>query len=84
VCVAFILDVHSRVIVSWQLADHLRTDLVLATIEWIDWYNHRRLHRELGLIPPAEHEAAWHHKHTPELTAGATSPHCSVPGAHDE
>ena len=31
--VAFILDVYSRVIVGWQLADHLRTDLVLDALE---------------------------------------------------
>ncbi len=151
--VAFVLDVHSRTIVGWQLADHLRTDLVLdalemaiwrrdvtigslvhhsdrgsqytsfrysdrlaeagiaasvgsrgdsydnamaealngtyktelvklhgpwrtraalelATIEWIDWYNERRLHGEIGDIPPAEHEANWYRQNTPAITAG--------------
>lgn len=29
----------------------------LATAEWADWYNHTRLHRETGHIPPAEYEA---------------------------
>ncbi|WP_331767886.1 IS3 family transposase [Embleya sp. NBC_00896] len=29
----------------------------LATAEWIDWYNHTRLHGEIGHVPPAEHEA---------------------------
>ncbi|MFF7191846.1 integrase core domain-containing protein, partial [Streptomyces sp. NPDC008222] len=29
----------------------------LATAEWVDWYNHRRLHGETGHIPPAEYEA---------------------------
>jgi putative transposase len=24
--------------------------------EYVDWFNHRRLHGELGLIPPAEYE----------------------------
>ncbi|MFF4648120.1 IS3 family transposase [Streptomyces sp. NPDC001389] len=28
----------------------------LATAEWIDWYVHRRLHGEIGHIPPAEYE----------------------------
>lgn len=138
---AFILDVFSRMIVGWQLAGHMRTDLVLdalrmalgtrphgadfqlvahtdagsqytstdytqqlddakvlasvgsvgdaydnamaesfvdtykteliadrvwrtraqleiATIEWVGWYNHERLHESLGDIPPAEFEAA--------------------------
>lgn len=35
--VAFILDVHSRVIVGWQIANHLRTDLVLDALEMAIW-----------------------------------------------
>jgi putative transposase len=35
--VAFVLDVHSRVIVGWQIAPHLRTDLVLDAIEMAIW-----------------------------------------------
>ena len=35
--IAFILDVHSRMIVGWQLADHLRTDLVLDALEMALW-----------------------------------------------
>ena len=31
-------------------------DLELATLELVDWYNHRRIHHELGRIPPAEYE----------------------------
>ncbi len=31
----------------------------LATLEWIDWYNHRRLFGALGDIPPVEFEAAY-------------------------
>lgn len=36
----------------WESID----DLELATAEWVDWYNQRRLHGELGHIPPIEHE----------------------------
>ena len=32
-------------------------DLEMATVEYIDWYNNRRLHGGLGHVPPAEHEA---------------------------
>ncbi len=145
--VAFILDVFSRMIVGWQITDHLRTDLVLdalemaiwrrdvtdaqlrhhsdagcqytsfrytdrlheagiaasigsigdsydnamaealngtfkaelvylhgpwrtrvqferAAIDWIDWYNTRRLHSAIGDIPPVEHETNWYLHHT--------------------
>jgi putative transposase len=35
--VAFILDVFSRLLVGWQLASHLRTDLVLDALEMASW-----------------------------------------------
>ncbi|MFE9455024.1 IS3 family transposase, partial [Streptomyces sp. NPDC006739] len=30
------------------------------TAEWVDWYNHRRLHGEIGHIPPVEYEANYY------------------------
>jgi len=35
-------------------------DLELATLEWVDWFNHRRLFTELGRIPPAEFEELYY------------------------
>jgi len=32
-------------------------DVEIAVAEYVDWFNHRRLHGEIGLIPPAEFEA---------------------------
>ena len=32
-------------------------DVELAVAEYVDWFNHRRLHGELGQVPPAEFEA---------------------------
>ncbi|WP_329611629.1 IS3 family transposase [Kitasatospora herbaricolor] len=32
----------------------------LATAEWTDWYNHRRLHGEIGHVPPAEYENSYY------------------------
>jgi transposase InsO family protein len=33
-----------------------------ATLEWVDWYNNRRLLEPIGNIPPAEAEAAYYAK----------------------
>ena len=30
-----------------------------ATLEWVDWFNHRRLLEPLGYVPPAEFEARY-------------------------
>ncbi|MDX3095472.1 integrase core domain-containing protein [Streptomyces sp. ME01-24h] len=32
------------------------SDVELATAEYVDWYNHRRLHGEVGHVPPIEYE----------------------------
>jgi putative transposase len=44
-------------------------DVELATLEYIDWFNHRRLHSAIGDIPPVEHEANYYRDHPPALTA---------------
>jgi putative transposase len=41
-------------------------DVEFATLEWIDWFNHRRLHGEIGMIPPAELETAYYRQETKE------------------
>ncbi len=37
-------------------------DLEIAVAEYIDWFNFRRLHGEIGLVPPVEYET--HHRST--------------------
>ncbi|MFE7424261.1 IS3 family transposase [Streptomyces sp. NPDC057545] len=32
----------------------------LATAEWVDWYCHRRLHGEIGHLPPVEYETSYY------------------------
>jgi len=41
---------------SWQSIDTLE----LATMTWVDWYNHRRLLEPIGYIPPAEAETQYY------------------------
>jgi transposase InsO family protein len=31
-----------------------------ATLDWVDWYNHRRLLEPIGHVPPAEAEARYY------------------------
>jgi len=31
-----------------------------ATLEWVDWFNHRRLLEPIGNIPPGEFEQAYY------------------------
>jgi putative transposase len=154
---AFIIDVYSRLIVGWQLATHLRTDLALdalemalwrrdsdvdglihhsdrgvqytsirytdrladagavrsvgsrgdsydnalaeslnglyktelirrrgpwkglddvelATLAWVDWYDHRRLHSACDNLPPAEYEARHNPAPTTPALTGTTEP----------
>jgi len=33
-------------------------DVEYAVAGWVDWYNHRRLHGSLGMVPPVEFEQA--------------------------
>jgi putative transposase len=40
-------------------------DLEYATLEWVDWFNHRRLLEPIGNIPPAEFEAAYQRQEDP-------------------
>ena len=41
---------------GWEDVDHLE----LATLSWVHWFNHERLHGHCGDVPPAEYEAAFH------------------------
>ena len=31
-----------------------------ATLEWVDWFNHRRLLEPIGYVPPAEYRARYY------------------------
>jgi putative transposase len=45
-----------------------------ATLEWVDWFNHRRLLEPIGHVPPVEFEAAYHQREDPSRTAGLKHP----------
>ncbi|QNJ90092.1 transposase [Mycolicibacterium fluoranthenivorans] len=35
-------------------------DVEYATLEWVDWFNNRRLHSLLDYVPPEEYETAYY------------------------
>jgi len=41
----------------------------LATLTWIDWFNHRRLLEPVGNIPPAGVEANYHRQRAGQAKA---------------
>lgn len=52
----------------WQHA----ADVELGTLQWIDWFNHRRPLEPIGDIPPAEAEAGYHAANPTPATPGGT------------
>ena len=45
--------VNGRVLPSFEQAEH-------ETLSWISFYNHERLHEQLGDVPPVEYERNHH------------------------
>jgi len=41
---------------------------MFATLGYVDWFNHRRLHSEIGNVPPVEAEQA-HYRQQPTPAA---------------
>ena len=44
-------------------------DVEYATLEYVDWFNHRRLHGKLGMVPPTEVEDIYYHQRDAALAA---------------
>jgi len=51
----------------WRTID----DIEIATLEWVDWYNQRRLYSAIGNIPPAEYEASYYAQEEPAKVVSA-------------
>jgi putative transposase len=54
----------------WKNVDHVEW----ATLTYVDWFNNRRIHNEIGKIPPAEFEENYYRQiATPELVSSQTN-----------
>ena len=49
-------------------------DVEYATLEWVDWFNHRRLLEPIGYIPPAEFEEIFCRERVSAAEAGLKQP----------
>jgi putative transposase len=54
----------------WKSLDEVE----YATLEWVDWFNHRRLLEPIGYLPPAEFEAAFQQEEDPNHPARLKQP----------
>ena len=52
-----------------------------ATLEWADWFNHRRLLEPIGHVPPAEFEAAFWREENPSDLFDSSNQASDEPGA---
>jgi putative transposase len=51
----------------WRTIDQLE----YALFEYLDWWNHRRLHGQIAMVPPAEAEATHYRQSQPLDRAGS-------------
>ncbi len=51
----------------------MEADAEIATAEYLDWFNHRRLHGEIGHVPPAELENSYYAQNPVSSTELATT-----------
>ena len=49
-------------VIAWRGSWRSVTQVETALAEWVDWYNHRRLHGACDNIPPVEYEQRYHHR----------------------
>ncbi len=53
----------------WRSLD----DVEFATLEWVDWFNNRRLLEPIGYVPPVAFEEAYYSRQeAPAMVAGVT------------
>lgn len=65
------IGIYKTELVARQGPWHSLSQLEIATLEWVDWYNHRRLHEACGYRPPAEYEALHYIEHNASANLAA-------------
>ena len=53
----------------WRTIDQVE----VATAEWVDWFNHRRIYEYCGDLPPAQMEDTYYAQHETQTTAAVSN-----------
>lgn len=65
-----LIGLYKTAVIEQRKAWHAFEDVELATFEWVDWFNNRRLFGPLGYVPPAEYEeVSYNRQAAPRRTA---------------
>ena len=59
---ASIIGLYKTEVIHWRGPWRTLSDFEYATLEWVDWFNNRRLLSSIGYVPPAEFEQAYYRK----------------------
>lgn len=63
--------------VIWKRAPWRSIEAVeFATLAWVDWFNHRRLPKPIGDVPPAEFEQAYYRGREDQALAASLTQNC--------
>ena len=65
-----VIGLYKTELIHKQAPWHDRDQVEYATLEYVDWFNHRRLVGPIGHIPPAEKEANYHQQQNRVQPAG--------------
>ena len=49
-------SLYKKELIDWEGPWRGVDDVMLATLEWVSWYNTERLHSACGYMPPKEYE----------------------------
>jgi putative transposase len=63
---------------TWRSYDEVE----IATLEWVDWFNHRRLHSACGDIPPVEFEQQYYRQQNNGIIEALTESPGLEPSLH--
>lgn len=69
--VAFVIDVYARRIAGWKVSNYMKSQFVLDALEWVRWYNEKRILSLIGNTPPGMAEQLYYDQLSQEAKISA-------------